>query len=44
VILTTSDNPDDMKKADNLGYFDYLVKPLDYIQLKNLLEKLQLLG
>jgi CheY-like chemotaxis protein len=44
VVLTTSDNPDDVKKADDLGYFDYLVKPLDYIQFKNLLEKMHLLA
>ena len=29
-IISTSDEPDDMKKSEHFGYVEYVIKPIDY--------------
>lgn len=39
-ILTTSDESEDMRRAYNLGYDHYLVKPVHHDQLRGIIENL----
>lgn len=38
IIITTSDEPDDLHRCDAFGYAGYLVKPVDYSDLAALLQ------
>lgn len=40
IIITTSDEPEDMRSCAHFGYDDYVLKPLDYVDLAQKLEHL----
>ncbi len=40
IVLTTSDERDDIREAENYGYVEYCVKPPDYSKLARCIETL----
>jgi CheY-like chemotaxis protein len=40
IMITTTDNPKEIELCHNLGCDSYLVKPIDYLQLIKIVEKL----
>lgn len=40
IIMTTSDQPDDIRQCDQYGYADYIIKPPDYPTLVNRIRQL----
>jgi CheY-like chemotaxis protein len=43
VILTTTDNPEDVGLCAELGYTDYLIKPPNYESIMQVIDKVQTL-
>jgi CheY-like chemotaxis protein len=42
IIMTTSDEPDDMRQCDKFGYHDYTIKPPDYARLAAMIAELEM--
>lgn len=41
IIMTTSDEPDDMRQCEKFGYHDYMIKPPDYEKLAAMIAELE---